>query len=598
MPNWVEMHFPATDGKPGTPVCLGDFEQIIMADSPEEVPTALMRLDQAINDGRKVVGFCAYDAAAGLDAVKQIHTGPVGHPLLWFGVGGTSIAMKEKNDGPGYQFGDWEPAMTSEVYQQAFDRVQNYIREGDTYQINLTFPLRSRFEGDVAALFSELRQAQSAAYAAWIHTDDWDILSASPELFFRIDGKRLLTRPMKGTRPRGMTVDEDLNARNDLASHPKDRAENVMIVDLLRNDMGRLARLGSIEPVELFSIEKYPTVWQMTSTVEGDLEQMPSLSTAFRALFPCGSVTGAPKVRTMAIIRELEQESRGVYCGTIGFADQHSMVFNVAIRTLVLTGRVEGAVSPSCCVRHGQARYDVGSGLVADSDSATEYDECLTKAEVLRRAAIPPFDILETLAWHPQRGFLLLERHLARMARSARYFDFDFSHEYATAVLEEAVLHATCSLRVRLLLSRTGVLRVETYELSSENPVLRVSLSPKRMDSRNCFLYHKTTHRSFYQEALKAAQSQEPDIQDCLLLNEKGELTESTLANIALCVNGKWLTPAITSGLLAGTMREELLAKGELSEAVLTLDHLQAASGLHLFNSVRGRFPVALPTIA
>ncbi len=552
--------------------CIGDFEQLIVAGDLSEVVPALKQVDAALAAGREVIGWLSYEAAPAFDPAMRTRPHDPHLPLVWFAVGGREMPRQPASGT--CHFGGWTAAVAMEHYAKAFARIQNHIADGDTYQINYTFPLHSTFQGDVAALYAQLRQAQAAAYCAWIHTAEWDILSASPELFFAVQGSRIVTRPMKGTRPRGRTSAEDATLAAELAGDPKDRAENVMIVDLLRNDLGRIARMGSVRPTTLFAVEKYPTVWQMTSTVEAELPHGLPLSSLWQGLFPCGSITGAPKVKTMEIIAREEPAARGVYCGCIGYARPGEAIFNVAIRTLT--------------IRDGQARYPVGSGLVADSKCEAEYAECLAKARVLERAGVPPFELLETLAWHPQQGYLLLERHLRRLLDSSDYFLVPARRPQLELALEEAVAGAVEARRVRLLVSTSGNPRTESAPLG-RNPVRRVALARTPVDERDPFLYHKTTHREVYRQAREEMPAAADDI---LLFNNRGELTESTIANLALWLDGKWRTPPVCCGLLAGTMRAELVERGEWIEAIIHREQLTPASRLRLCNSVRGLFDV------
>ncbi len=575
MPSSVQLHF----RPPGQPEIAGRwsaFREIVTCDRVEDVPACLARLDAALAAGSEAVGFLAYEAAPGIDPALRTQPPWPGWPLLWFGLDGRREPPPEPPAAGAYTFGEWQPDLDRTAYEAAFQRIRQHLVDGDTYQVNLTFPLRATFQGDPARLYAALRRAQNAAYTAWLHTDEWDLLSASPELFFAWHADRLVTRPMKGTRRRGLTTAADRAIADELRQCPKDRAENVMIVDLLRNDMGRLADIGSVHPVTLFSVEKYPTVWQMTSTIEARVPAHTPFSRLLKGLFPCGSVTGAPKVKTMEIIAGLEPTPRGVYCGAIGYARQGQAAFNVAIRTLQL--------------RHGHARYHVGSGLVIDSDPGAEYTECLDKARVLASAGWPPFDLLETLRWEPGNGFWLLERHLARLADSAAYFDRPC--DLAAIRRQLADPPWDTPQRVRLLLAADGQLTIQPFPLTEQHLPRRLRLAPQPVDSSDPFLYHKTTHRRVYETAAACR----GDADDVLLWNERGELTEATIANVAVQFDDdtRWLTPPVTSGLLAGTLRAELLDSGDLLEAVIHRDDLDRPHRLQLLNSVRGRQPAVL----
>jgi para-aminobenzoate synthetase/4-amino-4-deoxychorismate lyase len=387
-------------------------------------------------------------------------------------------------------------------------------------------------------------------------------------LFFRLDGQRVVARPMKGTRPRGRWLDEDEAIRADLVASEKDRAENVMIVDLLRNDLGRIARGGTVRAPRLFDVERYETVWQMTSTVEAETEA--SLPALFAGLFPCGSVTGAPKIKTMEIIRDLETGPRGVYCGAVGwYGPGRRGAFNVPIRTVAIDQRA------------GRATYRVGSGVTWDSAPSAEYDECIDKAAVLR-AERPAFQLLETLLYEGG-AYFLKDRHLERLTASARYFGFAVD----TGRVEDALSRAAAEFgpgptRVRLLVGRDGAVTIEAAPAGAPR-VFRLGLADAPIDSRDVFLQHKTTHRAVYERARVGR----ADCDDVVLFNERGEVTEATIGNVAVCLGGLWVTPPRACGLLPGTYRDFLVARGELVERVVPVEELRAAVGVALLNSVR-----------
>jgi para-aminobenzoate synthetase/4-amino-4-deoxychorismate lyase len=471
---------------------------------------------------------------------------------------------------------DWQPTVTASAYRAAVERIKTHIHDGDTYQVNYTYRLRAPFVGDPWAAFARLAAAQETPYAACVDTGDWVLASASPELFFTLEGQAIASKPMKGTAARGVTQAEDLAQAAALKNSEKDRAENVMIVDMVRNDLGRVAIAGSVHVPRLFDVERYPTVWQMTSTVAA--RTTAGLAELFGALFPPASITGAPKVETMRLITGLEAGPRGVYTGTIGFvAPGPRMQFNVAIRTMAVDRR------------RGQAEYGVGSGIVWDSDPGREWAECETKSRVLT-AVMPEFRLLETLKWMPPEGFALLERHLRRLTESAQYFGFPVDVVRVRDALERAASGwGGESRRVRLLVPRGGEPGVESVLLPA--PVVgrpRVAVAQVPVDVADRFLYHKTTHRRVYEEARAA----HPDVDDVLLVNACGELTESTIANLAVELDGRLCTPPVDCGLLAGTLRAELLERGELTERVLMRGDLRRSRRVCLLNSVRGMWEV------
>jgi para-aminobenzoate synthetase/4-amino-4-deoxychorismate lyase len=403
-------------------------------------------------------------------------------------------------------------------------------------------------------------------------------------LFFRLEGDRLESRPMKGTEKRGLTPEDDRNQAKRLQDSEKNRAENIMIVDMIRNDMGRIAISGSVVPERLFEIERYPTVWQMVSTVTSQTRA--ALSDIFTALFPCASITGAPKPRTMDIIAREETTPRRIYTGTIGYlAPGRRAQFNIAIRT-VLVDRPAGT-----------AEYGVGGGIVWDSETGNEYEECWLKAKVLTDSP-PVFDLLETLLWTPADGIFILARHLHRLAESAEYFDIPLSIPFLRSRLnvECSTFNVQFPLRIRLRVARDGKITLESTPLDLRNassPV-RVRLAAKPVDPGDRFLYHKTTHRAVYEQAKAGVE----DCDDVLLWNPAGELTESTIANIVVERNGELLTPPVRCGLLPGTYRAELLEQGNIREAILPVSELSPSDKIHLINSVRKwREAILIPTV-
>jgi para-aminobenzoate synthetase/4-amino-4-deoxychorismate lyase len=471
------------------------------------------------------------------------------------------------------------------------------------YQLNFTLPLDVHAAGSSARLHRRLRSLQPAPYGAFLHTQpSRRILSFSPELFFRLenqgDVRRITTRPMKGTAPRGRTTSEDRGVADWLRNDPKNRAENVMIVDLLRNDLGRLCSFGSVRAGNLFAVERYPTLWQMTSTITGELRPEVGFQDIFRALFPCGSITGAPKIRAMQLLSQLEERPRGVYTGAIGFFSKKESVFNVAIRTLALHGR--------------QGTMGVGSGIVIDSNPADEFRECLLKAEFLTRPANSPahpsphsFSLVETMLWRGE--YPLIELHLDRLEDSASYFAFPFNRAQTRIALETHVANSlTCypraaganspllSHKVRLLLSPDGALQIASEPLPepSTQP-LRLRIAVERTDPQDPMYFHKTTHRPLYAQALQAATQAGYD--DVLFLNLRGEVTESAIHNIFIEEDGRLFTPAIVCGLLPGVHRRHVLVTHlDAEERILHREDLRNADAIYLCNAVRGLRPAII----
>jgi para-aminobenzoate synthetase/4-amino-4-deoxychorismate lyase len=549
--------------------------EVIVAHEHGEVLDRLREVERGV-DQRQLyaAGFVAYEAAPAFDAAFQVQPSTGALPLMLFGLfeRPERLSRLPRNGSASYSLGEWRPTLGQDAYRRAVERIRKLIARGDTYQVNYTFGLRAPFEGDPYALFVDAQQAQQAAYAAYLELDGHAICSASPELFLRLEQDRLVCRPMKGTAVRGHSLDADREQMRWLASSAKNRAENLMIVDMVRNDLGRVAEIGSVEVPSPFDVERYPTLLQMTSTVAA--RSSAPMTEILAALFPSASITGAPKVRTMEIISKLENAPRGVYTGAIGFiAPDRRAQFNVAIRTAVID-RAEGSAS-----------YCVGGGIVWDSKAAEEYAECRIKARILTRPP-PDFDLLETLLWRPGRGYYLLDLHLHRLRDAAAYFVRPCDTEQIRARLEElAEGLPTEDHRVRLLVAPDGVPSIETHALRPDavQRTARIDLAGSPVHSRDPFLHFKTTHREVYDRALESR----PGCDDVLLYNERGELTESCFANLVLRRNGRLLTPPLHCGLLAGTFRSELLARGEISEQILRVDELDDADEILLINSVR-----------
>lgn len=550
----------------------GGLVRVLRADALHDVAPLLASIEAAAAAGLHAAGFVAYEAAPAFDPAFATHPPDPRLPLAWFALFEAREEVPASFASPAdAEPGGWEIDLDEAAYRARVRRVRALIGAGDSYQVNLTARLRAPFSGDPAALYARLCRAQRSAFCALLDLGDGTTLvSASPELFFRASGRELVLRPMKGTRPRGRWPDEDRRLAAELAASAKDRAENLMIVDLLRNDAGRVAEFGSVRVEDAFSAERYETVHQTTSTVRGRLRAGVGLADLFGALFPCGSVTGAPKVRTMEIIRELETGPRGAYCGAIGFASPEEAAFSVAIRTLVL--------------RDGVAELGVGSGITWDSDAGEEYAECWDKAAFVRRAPVD-FRLLETILWEPGSGWFLLAGHLERMAASAEYFDFSFDRgRIETELAAVAGSFASGPRRVRLTVGRDGSPSLESAPLAPAPSPARLALATDApVDSRDPLLYHKTTHREPY-ERRRAAH---PEAGDVLLVNERGEPTESTIANLVVRLDGALWTPPLDSGLLPGVFRAELLRAGEVRERVLLPEDVARAEEVWLVSSVR-----------
>lgn len=550
------------------------------ANQLEEVIPLLRSAEAASRSGAWVALMLSYEAAPAFDDALATHrTGFF--PLAWAAVfdhpAPATIASEVTANS--YDLTSWEAQISRSQYSDAVRRIRDLIARGDTYQVNYTFPLLSHFNGDSRAWYETLCNAQGAEYCSYLDLGRYKILCISPELFFERRGDSMKTKPMKGTIDRGRWAEEDLERAQQLVESLKDRAENVMIVDLLRNDLGKISVPGSVTVSKLFEIERYETLWQMTSTVESGLRSGVGLADVMAALFPCGSITGAPKIRTMDIIRELEPFPRGIYTGTIGFIRPGGdCVFNVAIRTVVLDSDT------------GVATFGVGGGITIDSTAEREYDECVLKSSFLT-APIPRFRLLESILLESGE-FFLLSRHLDRLKTSARYFNFDFPEERILCELEGAV--ARCGSgrwKIRLLVSKAGEIEIEVIPLGiADGSPLRVRMAAQPVDSDNKFLFHKTTNRTVYDQAVE----QQAECDDVILWNERGEVTESSVANVVVSIDGQLFTPPRESGLLAGTLREELLGDGKIRERVIYKEEVREASRLFLINSVRKWMPAVL----
>lgn len=583
----IEVRFDDLKSDPPRALRFAGLRQTLRADRADQVPSLLAALNKAAAQGFWTAGFLSYEAAPGIDADLTVRGArdsrdPFAHlPLAWFGV------FDRRQDVPAlsppnasYSVSRWSPSVRRPVFEAEVECIRDYIKAGDTYQVNHTMRLRAQFSGTDRAFYAALCLSQRGGHSAYVDMGEYRILSASPELFFSLDDGRLVTRPMKGTATRGRWLDEDEQRGADLLASAKDRAENAMIVDLLRNDMGRISVPGSVLPAALFDAERYETVWQLTSTIESRLRDGLGATDVIRTLFPSGSVTGAPKIRAMEIIAELEDTTRGAYTGSIGWIAPGgaSAEFNVAIRTVVLNPAI------------GAVEYGVGGGITHDSIPAREYEECLAKSRVLTERR-PAFELFETIA---RRGgeFVRLERHLDRMAASAAYFGFPWNRGEAATEIELSAGSDT-DIVVRIELARGGAFRTITRPLpgdAAEAGVLRLELDEIPVDPSDVFLYHKTTQRRPYTSRAE----RHPGADDVVLTNTRGEITETTIANIAVKLGGRWLTPARDCGLLAGTYRAELIDAGELTETSITVGEFRRAQGIAVLSSVRGRHAAVL----
>lgn len=521
----------------------------------EEVLPLLAFAESQALAGAYVALMIAYEAAPAFDNALAAHP-PGEFPLAWAGVFGTASEVNEQANGS-FVSSAWTAKVSKHEYGAAVTRIRELIAAGDTYQVNYSFPLTSVFSGDAYAWYRELCTAQGAPYSAYLKLDRFRVLSLSPELFFERQGDRVVTKPMKGTMRRGRWLDEDEQFAQRLQNSVKDRAENIMIVDLLRNDLGKVSVPGSVEVSSLFRAERYETVWQMTSTVESTLRSGTSLVELMSALFPCGSVTGAPKIRTMQIIRELERFPRGAYTGAIGFLRPGGdCVFNVAIRTVVIDTQTDVAT------------FGVGGGVTIDSTATGEYEECLVKSRFLQSKPVE-FELFETMLIENGEIFLL-HKHLERLRKSAAFFGFNFKAE---PLYELTARIPSQPAKLKLSLRKDGRTKTETSPLTNQTDPKRVALATEPVNSADPFLFHKTTNRDFSDHLI--------------FYNERGEVTESGIANVVVRLDDQLFTPPVSCGLLAGTFREHLLERGEIKERVITVEEFKNAKEFFLINSVR-----------
>jgi para-aminobenzoate synthetase/4-amino-4-deoxychorismate lyase len=557
--------------------------EIVSAVSLGDVAPALHRVeDAAARRGLYGAGFVSYEAAPAFDPVLTVHDSGR-FPLLWFGLydGVEEVDLPASTVGLDLGKTNWQASVGFAEFEANVGSIKQLIRSGDTYQVNYTYRHGALLAAEPWEFFLHLVEAQEPPYGAFVDTGEWVIGSASPELFFQLDGDRIVCRPMKGTAARGLTQADDLAQAEALRASEKERAENVMIVDMVRHDLGRVAEIGSVSVSRLFAVEKYPTVWQMTSSIEA--RSAASLSDIFRALFPPASITGAPKVRTMEIIAQLEPSPRRIYTGAIGFiAPGRRAQFNVGIRTLLLDRRT------------GRAEYSVGGGITWGSQPEAEWQECRDKARILT-ARTPDFCLLETMLWTPEEGYFLLGRHLERLVQSAGYFGFNVGLPTVRPELERlAARLARMRHKVRLLVKRDGRVSLEAGTLPADNCApQRVTVASGPVNSSNPFLYHKTTNRGLHEAARAAC----PGYDDVLLFNEKGEATESTIANLAVEIEGRLYTPPVRCGLLPGILRADLIEQRTLLERPMTVREVLQGPRVLFLNSVRGMYRVQVVAV-
>jgi para-aminobenzoate synthetase/4-amino-4-deoxychorismate lyase len=555
-------------------------KEVLYSKNLHEVKTILDKLESKINENNDIaVGFLTYESAPAFDPAYRVNKESK-LPLICFGLfeGFKETQILDNSEIITNKIYNWKIETSPSEYKKNFDYIKNQIELGYTYQINYT--LRSHSESIQNPYEFFLEKAKNSPFAAYIETDENIIISASPELFFSLENKRLFCKPMKGTSRRGKTFEEDLILMDTLRASKKNKAENIMITDMLRNDMGRISEPGSVKVSSKYDIEKYSTVWQMTSSVES--ETTASITEIFQALYPCASVTGAPKIASMDIISRIEELPRGIYTGAIGYiAPNREAEFSVPIRTVV------SDKNKNCAV------YGTGGGIVWDSVWESEWDECLTKSKVLSVKDSSDFELFETMKWDTDSGVFLEEYHFNRLKDSASYFDFKFCDVRGKEIIDETMRNISNNLCViRLFVNAKGGIRIETSEVPVfiKNQKYTVSLAKNPIQSENIFLYHKTTQREVYENA----EGENLHSDDVILWNEEGNLTESTIANIILNIEGNWVTPSTNCGLLRGVYRESMLENGLIEERKIHKSEIADLSEITLINSVRGEFKAKL----
>lgn len=573
-------------------------KDIISITDPGQVELGLSLMEKALSDGCHVAGWISYEAGLCLEKkLNSLVPAKLEVPLIYMGIFESRAILdtqsaehywQRESEKLGYNLSNLKLSQSREEYRDAFNKIQQYLSAGDIYQVNYTLKACFDFEGSARALYSALRNAQAVEFAAFMESEDLSVLSLSPELFVKKDGDLLVAKPMKGTGRRGRFSEEDECLAATLYNSEKDRAENLMIVDLLRNDLSKIAEPGSVEVSKLYEIEKYKTLFTMTSTINARAGQDISPTKLVRSIFPCGSVTGAPKIRAQQIINELEPHQRAIYTGAIGyFKPSGDMCLNVPIRTLTLD-------------KKGKGELGIGGAIVADSVSEHEYDECLLKAEFLTKAH-PRFDLIESIGWSKSSGFDQLGDHLDRLEKSADYFSFNFDRETSTRQLQEHAKYLDVGeedrIKVRLLLSKTGSVSI-TSELVPKLDIANIQtivISAKSVDRHEPEYFHKTTLRSLYDTELQAKRL-ETGCFDVVFTNDKGEITEGSFTNIFVKKDGILCTPKRKSGLLNGIYRERLLNDPDVKarEETLFVRDLYDAEQIFLCNSVRGLIEVEL----
>ncbi len=568
----------ASDQENYTSYFFSDFIDILTF-KPKDKPKVFFRkIQNYINKGYWLCGYFNYEFGYCLEPRLGPLLGKNNTNLAWLGVCRRPIVIYNKKGeissqgagNNGYKIKNIKPNISKKEYSNKIKKIKYYLSEGLTYQVNYTFKVKFDFKGDPLGLYLDLRRAQPTAYAALINTEEESILSFSPELFFRTDKEKITTRPMKGTSDRGQTKENDKVAKEFLRQSKKIKAENLMIVDLLRNDLGRVAK--KVRVPKLFEVEKHRTLFQMTSTISARLEKNIKQKDIFYSLFPCGSVTGAPKIKTMQLIKKLEKEQRGVYTGAIGYiSPKQKSCFNVAIRTINL--------------QNNRGEIGIGGGIVYDSQHRSEHEEALLKAKFFM-GGFSKMALIESILWQKRKEFYLLDLHIRRLKNSCEHFLIPLNLKALKKKLRKVIDGEDEKLKIRVLVDIDGRITTEKEKINDIKQPVRIRLSSRRVDLNNRFLYHKTTQRSFYDREKREANRK--GFFDVIFLNKKEQITEGSITNVFILKNKNLCTPPLDCGLLPGVLREHLLITGKAKEKILYLKDIKEADKVYIGNSVRG----------
>lgn len=564
--------------------------KIISCYKLEEVKDSLLKVQDFISKGYYAAGFISYEAGFSFEETLKRSGVDPDFPLLWFGVykRPAIFSHKEKikllQKQSKYEVKNLKSNISRRKYVDNIERIKGFIREGRTYQVNYTFKYKFDFSGSIFSLYEDLKSKQSVSYSALVNTNKISIVSLSPELFFRKRGSQVEVKPMKGTSERGMCIEEQKQNMEALSQSAKNRSENIMIVDLLRNDFGRISKPGSVKTEKLFEVEKYETLLQMISIVKCRLRENVSVYDLFKAIFPSGSVTGAPKISTMRIINSLEKEPRRIYTGSIGFfAPNGDAVFNVAIRTALINNKTK------------RGEMGIGSGIIIDSDAEREFEECELKADFMSKKT-KDFKLIETILWRPEKGYFLLKSHLERLSLSAEYFNFKFDKKSIMKELRflETDFEQKSDYKVRLILDDSGSIEIKFSKIYNSAKALRVGFSNKKTYSKDIFLYHKTTQRDLYNKEHR--RWKDKGCFDVIFTNEKNQITEGAISNIIVKKGRYYYTPPVNCGLLNGVYRKFLFKKRDpvIIEKILRKKDLYNADKIYVINSVKGMLRVEL----